>query len=341
MATEKSRKIPVVRNCILCDYHTSSKKDFTKHENTRKHYLASQCNIIATNSNIHPPISQITSSNPFQCQVCTKIYHHRSSFWRHSKTCQPIDKNLKKTELLENIFTPDMITNLIHQNKDLQSLLIEQNNRLIEQTTTILDQNNKLVEQNKLLSEDVRGTTVVVNNSTNSNVTNNSNQFNLNFFLNEQCKNAVNMVDFLNSLKVTVKDLENTGQLGYVDGISRIFVNGLLDMDVSERPVHCSDLKRETVYVRDDNKWNKDDPEKNRMKKAVQRVAQKNLQQIREWISQHPECKDTRSPESDIFVTLSQHATGGSSTQENNRLEDKIMKNVLKSIVINKSAVSL
>jgi hypothetical protein len=112
-------------------------------------------------------------------------------------------------------------------------------------------------------------------------------------------------------------------------------------MDVSERPVHCSDLKRETVYVRDDNKWNKDDPEKNRMKKAVQRVAQKNLQQIREWISQHPECKDTRSPESDIFVTLSQHATGGSSTQENNRLEDKIMKNVLKNIVIDKSAVSL
>ena len=321
--------------CVSCDYSTSSRKDFSKHESTRKHLQATHCNIPAT---IRPKKSPDNVSARYQCAVCNRVYQHRSSYWRHSQTCQ--DPNQKKTELLENIFTPDMITNLIHHNKDLQNLLVEQNNKLIEQTSTIIDQNTKLAEQNKLLSEGNRGTNVVVNHSTSSTITNH-NQFNLNFFLNEQCKNAVNMVDFLNSLKVTVKDLENTGQLGFVDGISRIFVNGLLDMDVATRPVHCSDLKRETVYVRDDNKWNKDDPNKNRMKSAVQRVAQKNLQQIREWIDQHPECRDTTSKESEEFVILSQHATGGCSTQENDRLEEKIVKNVLKNIVIDKNAMSL
>lgn len=337
MATKIPKKNPQKFSCSVCDYHTSNRKDFMKHESTRKHLLAADGN---TWQQKNPQKSPNPLSAPFVCSGCAKSYQHRSSYWKHIRLCVTEETaEQQKTKILENIFTPDMITNLISQNKELQKLLVDQNTTFMERTTAIIDQNSKLVEQNKQLIEENRPSTVVVHNSTSSNITNN--QFNLNFFLNEQCKNAVNMVDFLNSLKVTVKDLENTGQLGYVDGISRIFVNGLLDMNVCERPVHCTDLKRETVYVRDDNKWNKDDSEKRIMKDAVQKVARKNLQQIKEWIHAHPECKNTSSPESETFVQLSQHATGGSSTQENNRLEEKIIKNVLKSIVIDKSTVSV
>lgn len=325
MATEKSPKNPrPIFSCETCDYHTANKKDFAKHEATRKHL----CNI----SQEKIPAKNVAA---FTCSNCKKIYQHRSSYWKHVQQCANYSVVVEvdqKTKMLETIFTPDMITNLISQNKELQNLLVEQNALFMERTSTIIDQNTKLVEQNKQLMElPPKPSTVVTNN----------NQFNLNIFLNEHCKNAINMADFLNSLKVTVKDLENTGQLGYVDGISRIFVNGLLDMNVCERPVHCTDLKRETVYVRDDNKWNKDDPEKRLMKEAVQKVAQKNLQQIRSWIQEHPDCKDTSSPESDVFVQLSQHATGGGSIQENNRLDEKVVKNVLKTIVLDKTAVSI
>jgi len=228
-------------------------------------------------------------------------YKTRNGLWKHSQHCVFEMTDKSKTD-------KDMIWELISQQKEVQQFLMEQNKQLISYTKTVQTGSN--------------------NNNTNSN-----NKFNLNVFLNEQCKNAVNMTDFLTNMKVDISDLEQTGQLGYVDGISRIFLNHLKEMHIYERPVHCSDLKRETVYIKHENQWNVD---KTKLSDAIKAIAQKNLNQINSWIEKHPECRDPKSSESEMFVQLSHEACGGSSTQERQRLNEKIMKNILKVVSITK-----
>ena len=169
----------------------------------------------------------------------------------------------------------------------------------------------------------------------NNTTTTNNNQFNLQMFLNEDCKNALNIKDFVNSLQLTINDLTNTGKLGYVDGITRIFVNALNDMDVTERPIHCTDIKRETVYIKDADKWEKEGSENSKLKRTIRDIENKNIKMIPKWQEENPECRIIDTRQADELMEISINALGGN--EEKEKLEKKIVKNVLKEVMIDKN----
>jgi hypothetical protein len=179
--------------------------------------------------------------------------------------------------------------------------------------------------------------TIQPNNTTNNNTTNNNNNhFNLHIYLNETCKNAVNLVDFVESLQVQLKDLEETAKLGYSEGVSNIFINGLNKLDVTMRPIHCSDAKRETLYIKDQNEWIKEDQSKTHITKAIKTVGKKNIQQIFEWQKKHPDYNDPDSRNNDKYLKMLYNVMNGSTDEEQSKNMDKIVKNIAKEVIIDK-----
>ena len=192
--------------------------------------------------------------NKYRCD-CGKIYTHKSSLCKHKKLCNNISFS---NEAETNKTEPDIVNaimEVVKQNNEFKELLVEQGKQLAEQNKQIIELSSK----------------PTTTNNTN-NTTNNTNSFNLNFFLNETCKDALNISDFVNQLHVGIKDLEETGRLGYADGISKIFINGLKQLEINQRPVHCSDAKRETIYIKDKNQWEKDDEEKPKFAKIGKEI---------------------------------------------------------------------
>jgi len=190
----------------------------------------------------------------------------------------------------------------------------------------LLKQNNELQQQIVELSK----------NSNTMNIITNKNKFNLNFFLNETCKNAMNIMDFVNSLQVQLTDLETTGKLGFVDGISKIIVKGLNELEIDKRPVHCSDLKREVLYVKDENKWEKENKEHTTIKKVIKQVANKNIKQLPNWIEKNPYYKEYNSAQNDEYLHLINNVIAGSTNEENENKYNQIIHNISKEIVIDK-----
>ena len=205
----------------------------------------------------------------------------------------------------------ELIQYLLKENSEFKQLMLEQNKQMIQLAKNSGHHNN--------------------------NTTNNNQQFNLNFYLNETCKNAMNIMDFVSQLNVSIKDLEDTGRLGYVNGISKIFINGLKQMNVNDRPIHCSDLKRETLYIKDNNEWNKDSDDKAILTNAIKHVANKNMKQIPEWTKLHPDFKDSRSKENDRYLKIVSESMSGTTDEESKKNYTKIVKNIVKETVIDKS----
>jgi hypothetical protein len=220
-----------------------------------------------------------------------------------------------------------MVMEVIKQSKEVQNVLIEQNKEL---QNKLLQQNE---EHNKQILELSKNQQSIV--TTNNNNTTN-NQFNLNFFLNETCKDAMNIVDFVNSLKLTIHDFETTGRLGFVEGISRIFIKELRNMEIEKLPIHCTDLKRETLYIKDNDKWEKENDEKRRLKWAINKVAQLNLNQIQDWQLAYPESVVNNTEANEKFTELALVALGGRGEEQENKFRDKIIRNVLKEVVLDK-----
>ena len=300
MLTKSSQKVATVYCCEKCDYNTVKKNNYEKHLLTAKHLSLTNSNEIVDKS-----------SSEYTCNVCNKTYKSRVGLWGHKKNCS--QKPIEKKEVLNSnsqVITMDVVMEIMRKNTEVQNMLIEQNSKLMEKIT-------ELSKPQPI-------------NNTNTNSNNNNNSFNLNFFLNEQCKDAVNLVDFIDNLKVTVKDLERTGQLGYVEGISQIFIEGLKELDVNKRPIHCTDIKRETVYVKDQDKWEKENEEKTKLKTAIKKIARKNLQQLPVWQVENPECSNSSSQLSDQFIVLSQNSLGGFNDKEESKYQNTIIKNVLK-----------
>jgi hypothetical protein len=220
---------------------------------------------------------------------------------------------------------------LIEQNKQLQNKLIEKDNQLLEQNNKLLEKDNILIEQNnKIIELASKPSNINTQNNTNNN------QFNLQFFLNETCKDAMNIVDFVNSLKLTIDDFETTGKLGFIDGISRIFIKELKKLETEKLPIHCTDLKRETVYIKDNDIWKKENEEKQKLKWAIDRIAQLNLNQLQNWQQEYPECIENNTKENEYFFKLAAVALGGRGTDEEDKYREKIMRNVLKEVVLDK-----
>jgi len=310
--------------CELCKYYTNSNKDFSKHAATQKHINA------VTNPEI---VLQIPESKTFTCNLCNKLFKNRVTLWRHKKNCGDtqvtaiIESENEKSDVK---ITFDLVKELIKENKELKDVLKEQSKELKD---AIKEQSKVLVEMSTKSN-----TTLIQNNTTNN--TTNHNHFNLNVFLNEQCKDAISITDFVDSLNLNVADLEATGKLGYVLGISRIFINKLKELDVFERPLHCTDYKRETVYIKNQDSWEKDNPEKTKLKNIVNRIARKNLEQLPAWQAENPDYVTLDTPENNEFMKISMSSLGGYTAEEENKQLDKIMRNVLKEVIVDKNAIT-
>jgi hypothetical protein len=286
-------------SCEKCDYHTSKKSSYDDHLLTAKHNLAMFSNQ-----------KSAMLSCKFMCPNCCKEYKDNSGLWRHKKKCitpcitpeQPVYTTQQST------ITTDVVLQILKQNEDLQKLLVEQTTKLME------------------LAKD--GKNIINSNNT-------TNNFNLNVFLNEKCKDAINITDFVNSLVVTINDLEETARLGYAEGISKIFVNGLKQLDVYKRPIHCSDLKREVLYIKDQDNWEKDD-DKAHLLQAIKVVGNKNIKQISEWQKINPHFKDPESKQNDKYLSMLCNVMSGGSQEETAKNYDKIVRNIVKETVIEK-----
>ena len=322
MATQKTKKNECNYNCSFCHFNTCKKTDYNRHLLTDKH----KNNDLATFSNI-----EATNKNELSCQKCKKIYKDRTGLWRHKKQCDleiesdtDIDVNTEKeSNNTEKRDIYNLVKYLMKENGDLKSMMMEQQNKMMEQ------QNHMMEQQNLVLEIAKNGT----NNTTNTNSHNKS--FNLQFFLNETCKDAMNIMDFVDSIKLQLSDLENVGKLGYVEGISNIITSNLNALDVTQRPIHCADKKRDTIYIKDEDKWEKEDEQKKKIKKAIKRVVCKNQRLIPQFKEKHPDCLKSSSNFSDQYNKIIVESMGGSGDNDNEK-EDKIIKNITKNVIIEK-----
>ena len=293
-------KVSTVFKCDVCKYTTSRKYNLDLHMDSIKH----KNNVLTTNHN--EPLVNVSKN--YQCQNCTKEFNDRAGLWRHKKKCSAVeqcDENEVKTNSSDK---DELINYLMKENQEFKNLILE----IVKKDT--------------------------YNQSTTNNTTNNTNShnkaFNLNFFLNETCKDAMNIMDFVDSIKLQLSDLEKVGELGYVEGISNIIVKNLNELDVTQRPVHCTDKKRETMYIRDEDKWEKDESN-SKIKKAIKRVASKNQRLLPKFKEAHPDCGTYHSKYSDQYNKIIIESVGGSGDNDAEK-EEKIIRNISKNVVVEK-----
>ena len=242
--------------------------------------------------------------NTFTCD-CGKTYKHRQSLHNHKQICKingtKYNENTQNYKSTDNfVIDKELVVNIMKQNHELQNQVME----LLKNGT---------------------------HNTTNNNSHNKT--FNLNFFLNETCKNAMNIMDFVNNLQLQLDDLEKMGEVGYVNGMSNIIIKNLKDMDVTERPVHCTDAKREVLYVKDEDKWDKEPSDKPKIRKAIKHVAHKNARLLQEFKEKHPDCTKSETKHSDTYTKLMVEAMGGKGCNDDEQ-ESKIIKKVSKEITL-------
>ena len=314
-----SPQIPQKYSCEYCHYTSSSKKDYDKHLSTLKHQRLTNTYI-----NTDKIIPQLTC-------ICGKSYKHRQSLYNHKKICDNIIKGESiNNSISESINDSINIKHYLNNEQNQQQLvdyLMKENSEFKQ---LMIDQNKQILELAK--NSIGHNTTSSVINSNN----NNTNNFNLQFFLNETCKDAMNIMEFVGQLQVSIKDLEETGRLGYAEGISKIFINGLKQINISDRPIHCSDSKREIVYIKDKNQWTKEDDNKSLLTNAIKHVAHKNMKQIREWTKVNPEYNDSSSKQNDRYLKIVSNSMNGSTEEEQKNNMNKIISKVAKEITINK-----
>jgi hypothetical protein len=315
MATKKTLKNSKIYCCELCDFSTSSSCDYKRHVSTLKHQkrdLATIGNHLATQKN----------STTYVCDKCNKNYCDKSGLWRHNKICKP------NTDAINNfVINKELVMLLMQENNELKHMMMEEHKS--SQQMMLDTQNNMMDTQSKMLDVIKNGT----NNTTHINSHNKT--FNLNFFLNETCKNAMNIMDFVDSLKLQLNDLERMGEIGFVNGMSNIIIKNLQSMDITERPVHCTDQKREVIYVKDDNKWDKEEDAKPKLRKAIKHIAHKNAKLIGEFKIKHPDYKTCASKISTQYNTMVIEAMGGIGCVDVTN-ENKIIKRISKEIMVEK-----
>ena len=283
--------------CVMCDYSCRRKDTFSRHLSSHKH-SKNQKTLDITNKKIFP------------CLTCDKEYKHRQSLNIHTKTCTQI--NSVPVSIAKN-----------DETSELKYLMLE-----------MFKTNTELQKQMLEVCKGSNNQTITNNNISNTNNSHNK-TFNLQIFLNDTCKNAMNLTDFVNSLQIDLTDLESVGELGFVNGLSKLIISGLNDLEECERPVHCSDLKRESMYVKEDNKWEKEDAENTKMKKALKQIAHKNTKMLPVWKAKNPDCKRSESHLSDKYSHLVIEAMGGSGDNDEEKA-NKIIRKIAKEVTIKK-----
>jgi hypothetical protein len=285
--------------CHFCDYGTERKCNYDSHIFSTRHSKNS------AKATIGNKIQQKFSKTSFFCDFCEKEYENRSSLWKHKKKC----KSDNTESCLDKSSKDDII-----------QLLIKQNNDLMKEHYDI----------KQIILEIVKnGTTNITNNTTNSH----NKTFNLQVFLNETCKDAMNISDFIESVKLQVSDLENVGKVGYIEGISNIIIKNLQALEVEKRPVHCTDQKREVMYVKEDNIWEKEDESNKKLRKAIRAIAHKNICMLKAFREKYPDCEQYDSKKSSQYNKLVIEAMGGKGDNDYEK-DTKIIKKIAKAVGI-------
>ena len=322
MVDKKSVKNVNKFMCEKCDVSCSSLWLFERHKRTNKHTNVDKMLTYSDNS-VHKNV---------EC-ICGKTYNHRQSLSLHKKKCsivnqldEPISQTLPippSHSSTEDIQT-NLILELVKQNQEFKDLLIQQSNQMMEQNKTMIE-----VAKNNQINNNT-----INNNISNSN--NNNKTFNLQFFLNETCKDAMNMKDFIKSLELSLPELEKMGEVGFAEGMSRVFVNRLNSLDITKRPIHCSDVKREIIHIKDDNKWERDNANLDRLRKIIKQLTHKNILKVDDWKKANPGCTEYNSRKNDQYLKLNIEAIGPTDEAEVKRDFGKIIRRVAESTTIDK-----
>ena len=312
--------------CESCDYKCYKQSVFNKHLSTDKHtniaknvpkFICKPCDYICCKEYLltrhlstrkhqkRCATSQEISTR--ECNKCKKIYSSNRSYWAHSKNCSGNVPNVPDLA--------DIINRLLIENQELRTFVMNQSN-------TVLEHTNEVMKQIMTIQP-----ATVINN------TNNNNKFNINVFLNEQCKDAINFADFVKSIEVSQTDLHNTGQLGFVDGISKIILDNLKQLSINERPIHCTDIKRETMYIKDEDKWNKEEDD-TKLHGAIQTVSRKSMKTLIEWKQVNPDYEDGDSEFSQECLSMQRHSVAG---DEREVYYPKVARLVAKEVIVDKS----
>jgi hypothetical protein len=306
METEIS---PQSQYCSFCKIQCTRQTEWNRHIKTKKHFG----NI--NGNQWKPKFHDISTCN------CGKIYSNRSGLWKHKKKC-----NIKNEESIDikdkdiqSSNEREFINVITKSQDDFKNIILE-----------VVKNNSEFQKQMFDMCKNMQSN--IITNCNNTNNTNNT--FNMQVFLNEECKDAMNISDFVNSVNIQLEDLENVGRLGYATGMSNIIVKELKLLDVYKRPIHCSDIKREIFYVKDNDVWEKETPENNKMKKAIKGISQKNMIKLNDWRDIHPDCLDSSSSYNDIYLNLMVESCGGRGDFSVG--ENKILKNIAKEVIIKK-----
>ena len=288
--------------CKQCDFICYKQSEYNRHILTRKHEIL-----------INPNNKTPKNAKSYMCS-CGKVYKHASSLCGHKKKCKYLEEEEENEEEKKEA-APDYKELLIEAMKQLQ----KKDELVSEAMAQMADQQKQITEMLPLMG----------NNDNNTNNTNNT--FNLQFFLNETCKDALNINDFIDSLQLQLNDLDKMNELGYVNGLTRIFLNGLNQLDLTKRPLHCSDAKREILYVKENDEWEKEES-KTKLNSAISIVGRKTLRHFPEWMEKHPNCNDNNSKENEEYHTLIKNTI----TQNTEDNKNKVAKNIIKDVVIDK-----
>jgi hypothetical protein len=296
--TKSCEKVALKFVCKNCHYETSKKSSYDKHLLTVKHSVSLAGDIGDATCDI-----KVAKSCLLICEKCNKSYNSRNGLWKHKKICKNDDSN----DINNNT---ELVKYLMKENSELKNMVLD------------VCKSIKPIEQNQ----------INCNNTINSN----NKSFNLNVFLNETCKDAMNIMEFIDSLKIQLSDLENVGKLGYVQGMTKIIINNLNLLDENKRPVHCTDSKREVLYVKDENKWEKENEEKKQLRKMIKHVTHKNTKLLKEFKIKYPGCENSESKYSVTYDKLFVEAFGGKGDNEYEN-DNKIIRNIAKHVIIDKS----
>jgi hypothetical protein len=292
-------------NCENCDYYCSKKYNFDKHLATAKHLKVTKGDEkVAKSSKSSQHDNMLTK---YFCEHCEKTYSSRNGLWKHNKIYH--NNSLFKDEISDK----QLIMMLIQENSEFKNIIM------------------KVVEN---------GTNNITNN-TNTHINSHNKAFNLNLYLNETCKDAMNMSDFISSIKINLDDLENTGRTGYIEGISTIILKNLNKIEQHLRPLHCSDNKREILYIKNNNEWTKEADNKPILTKAIKVIANENIKQIKNWTAKYPDCTKADSKKNNLYLKIVSNSMNGLTEEEGNKNINKIISNVARENVIQKITTSV
>jgi uncharacterized C2H2 Zn-finger protein len=318
--TEKTPTLPLIFECKKCNFTSSNKKDYSRHILTAKHQNLTN-------------LTEKTPKNPlpFQCQKCGKIYKSRVGSWQHSKKCELMTaSNLIAIKKDTNHPDTNTFVDILKQNNDFKSLMVDQSKQMQEMQVELYHQQ---VENNKLQERLIEAVKYSGNHIQNQTINHNNQKFNLNFFLNTTCKDAMNMSEFIENINVDFKDIENIGKDGYVSGMTNMILSRIKDLDITKRPLHCTDLKRETMYIKENDEWSKDTTENIKLRNMITIVAKQNYTVVPFWRKEHPECNETDHPKYNLCMDIMRNIIGDVG-MEQARLDSKVIKNLSKSIFI-------